>query len=151
MIRKTFKKYCLLAKTVDNTTVDRLMGFDFHARSQEVLLITEIKWQARKENRLPEFPSRRFKLKNLALYPRELQELLNLKTAMCPLCKVRLNTFHLRESHKVSVPGNIELLDLVEKESIKRRRLKLKKKDNLKVVGNLLRPYITSIKQVLSL
>ena len=43
MARKTFKKSCLLVRKIENMTVDRLESFDFHAHSQEVLLIIEFK------------------------------------------------------------------------------------------------------------
>ena len=43
LIRKTFKKFCLLSKNVDNETVNRLLDFDFTQRAADVVEITKAK------------------------------------------------------------------------------------------------------------
>lgn len=53
-IRKTFKKFCLLAKNVSDETVNRLLDFNFEKRAKYVSKVTEIKWEARKNHCVPD-------------------------------------------------------------------------------------------------
>ena len=152
IIRKTFKKFCLLVKNIDDKTVERLMGFDFRHRVKIVVEKTRIKWEARKQNRTPKLSPAGVERSNsnLAYYPSELQVLLNLKTALCPVCSERCNSLHLREVHNIAIPGNSELLDLVEAESVKRRSSKMSRNQNILEVGALLSPYIEALESLLN-
>ena len=128
------------------------MDFDFLRRSKEVVKITEIKWEARKKNEIPIFPPKKIFDSRPTFYPRQLQELLNLKTALCPVCRKRLNSSHLREAHCVVVPENAELLAFIEAEGREKGKKKgMKKVEIIKELGGLLNPYISCMKQILNM
>ena len=150
--RRTFKKFCLLKKNVDNETVDKLMNYNFHERAGKVVKTTDIKWTARMEHKPPnpqEYPKEETSSKNKIWYPRETVELINLKKALCKKCKVPCNSYHLSE-HGIQVPTNEEILKQMENGS---NELKSESKPNkyemLKALGERLQPYINSIKTIL--
>jgi len=116
LLRVAFKKFALLKKNVSKYMVEKLMNFDFEKRAEEVFKINQIKWEARKLNQLPAFPkSRKEPTHKRCYYPKELQQILNLKTALCPQCKVPCSSQHMNSSHQIFIPNDEELLDLLDR------------------------------------
>ena len=149
-IRKTFKKYCLLKKNIDDKTIQRLIDFQFEDRVDEVVKITQKKWEARENNDMFKKPIKIEPKTNQAIYPRELQELLNLKTAMCTECNTRCNSIHLREVHNIIVPENTQLLDKIETDTKELKMERMTKKEILEELGKRLQPHINNIKIILN-
>jgi len=104
MIRKMFKKFCLLKKNIDNLTIDSLMECDFAKRAGEIIEMTILKWEARKKNQELLIPKKQLPKLEKSYYPRELQELLNLKTALCPSCKSPFTSLHLNTYCMITIP-----------------------------------------------
>ena len=139
LIRRTFKKFCLLAKSIDDVVVNRLMDFDFEERVNYVVKKAESKWFMRKSKQAPDVSSLKVTKKDKcrAYYPNGLQVLMNLKAALCPYCNIRCSSNHLRDHHGIEVPQNSELLDLTENESKLRRSKNMGRKLILKEVSEL--------------
>jgi len=150
MIRKTLKKFCMLKKNVDNSTINRMMDFDFNKRAGEVVELTALKWEARKNHNIPIIPQKSLLKTEKIYYPRELQELLNIKTALCPVCRVPSSSEHLHERHNIQIPENTELLELMRTETESHIKEGKKKLQIIKELGLKLIPYITSIKAMLT-
>jgi len=150
LLRRTFKKFCLLSNTIDNVTTDRLMDYNFQDRVAYVVENTRAKWEARKQN-LPFSQKMSIKKsKPLVWYPKELQELLNLKTSLCPNCNTRCSSTHLMIFHDIYIPENSTLLENIEKDTELLREQKLKKHEIIKEIGNMLLPFISELKLFLS-
>jgi len=85
-LRKTFKSFTLLFKNVDDDTVNELMGFQFEERTSEVWKLAKLKWEARKTHCVPDYASIIEEEQKFGggrvFYRKELQELLNLATAL---------------------------------------------------------------------
>ena len=117
LLRKTFKDFTLLKKNVDNVSLDKLMDYDFEQRASESQIIATIKWEARKNHSVPrinpEFKKRKRKndMGKKVLYPKEIQEYLNIKTAKCPACNIPCSSMHMLEAHNVYTPTNESILN----------------------------------------
>ncbi len=153
VIRKTFKKFCLLKKNVDNETVAKLMNYDFRERANRVVEITNAKWNARIQYRTIDacdYPRDNIKDTSKIWYPKEVTELINLKTALCKKCDTPCSSYHLKESHGVQIPSNKEILELME---YKNQEIKPRKGTDrtkmLKDLGVSLKPFIDSITTLL--
>ena len=155
-IRKTFKKFCLLKKNVDNETVERLLNYNFEERAEFVAKVTEIKWEARKNHSAPskkDYPENNQKnqKKQDILLPRELTDLLNLKTALCKKCNARCNSAHMANEHNILVPENLAILDILREKARKLTQAGAKnKKEIIQKLGDTLVPYIQLIKSILT-
>ena len=151
-IRRTFKKFCLFQRNIDDKTVDKLLDYNFHERAGKVVKTTDIKWNARMEHKAPnplEFPKEEAKPNQKTLYPRETAELFNLKKALCKICRVPCNSYHLSE-HGIQIPTNVEILQQMEEctKDLKDTGITNKEKI-LKTLGEKLTPYINSIKTII--
>lgn len=151
-IRRTFKKFCLLKKNVDNDTVEKLMDYNFHERAGKVVKTTVIKWNARMEHKSPnqlEFPKEEAKPNHKTLYPRETVELINLKKALCKACRLPCNSYRLL-GHGIQVPTNAEILQKMEEgtKDLKDKR-STSKEEILKTLGGKFTSYINSIKTII--
>ena len=152
-IRRTFKKFCLLKKNVDNETVEKLMNYNFQERAGKVVGITDIKWNARMNHKAPNidaYPKEDPRLNDKTWYPRETVELINLKKGLCKECQLPCNSDHLIE-HGIQVPTNKEILQLMEDgtNDLKNTEKSDNKTEILKTLGERLKPYINSIKTIL--
>ena len=152
-LRRTFKKFCLFKKTIDNKTIEHLMDYDFVERAQKVAETTKKKWEARINHNLPakdthndeKYSARTPKI----WYPKEFVELLNLKTALCPQCNIPCGTDHLKE-HQIDVPDNMELIKMVKSKAEELSECKKQsKKQKLDKIGSELNVYINNIKSFL--
>ena len=97
--------------------------------------------RSQRKNELQTFGKRQTESKKLAWYPRELQELLNLKTTLCPKCNTRCNSYHLNEIHKINIPENTELLKIVEEESLNLKRRGKSRKQSIQELGKIMDKY----------
>ena len=151
-IRRTFKKFCLLKKNVDNETVEKLMNYNFQERAGKVVEITLIKWNARMKHQAPnpqEFPKEETSPTHKTWFPRETAELINLKKGLCKECQLPCNSYHLSE-HGIKIPTNEEILQLMKEGSNDLRNSRgLSKMEILKTLGERLQPFINSIKTIL--
>ena len=68
---------------MDNPNIDILKEFDFAARAGGVVEITVMKWEVRRKNKEPNIPKKQEPKYEKSYFPRELQELINLKTTIC--------------------------------------------------------------------
>ena len=155
-IRKTFKKFCLLKKNVDNETVERLMDYNFEERVKYVAKVTEVKWEARKNHSAPkkkDYPEKNGinQKKQNILFPSELTDLLNMKTALCKTCNARCNSAHMASIHNIQVPENMEILDILHEETkmLAQRGIR-NKKEIIQKLGAALIPYIQLRKSILT-
>ena len=148
LIRKTFRKFTLLKKNVSKKVIVALMDFNFENRVKEVSEITKIKWEARVRHETPIYPANLREEKSVKIYyPKELQVLLNLKTALCMKCRVPCSSKHLSDKHSIHIPTNDEVLKqmflvstLMQKES---------RKNILDRTGEILKPEILKLQNFL--
>jgi hypothetical protein len=155
MIRKTFRKLTLLKKNVSRDTVEKLMDFDFDQRVAETMEVTKVKWEARKRNVTPEYPTKETMTKNLKkklkiLYPKELQEMLNISTAVCNKCRVPCGPAHMVTEHKIYIPDTETVLQRMKEINEKGRNQKANRKAILRNAGEYLKPFLSSMKEHLN-
>jgi len=109
LFRGTFKKFTLLCKNVKNSTVDLLMDFDFEKRASQVVELCRNKWRSRKLCKVPVYSPQSCSVrKHSVFWPKELQVLLNLKSALCPECHIPCGEFHML-SHNIFIPSDTSL------------------------------------------
>ena len=131
------------------------MGFDFVNRAEKVVKITEIKWTARinyKPLRKTDFPKeeKRKKEKYTTWLPREVAELLNLKTALCKKCQTSCSSSHLKDCHNIEIPSNDRIIESMEHDSKLLYELKVTDKNKiLHKLGENLKIHIDKIKTLL--
>ena len=131
------------------------MDFDYEKRVFEVRDLTEVKWKARKNHIVPDYSS--ILVKNFSnrtshkvLYPRELQEILNLKTALCPSCGVPCAAKHMLADHNLYVPDNEFLLKKCSDMSRDSHIEGLNRSQTLTRIASYLTPFILCIKKRLN-
>jgi len=159
LIRKTFKAFTLLKKNVDNSTVETLMGYDYEKRAEIIHKTARLKWEARKTRDFSQLPEKLEEIELLAkgerktsgkvLYPKEVQELFNLKTAICPRCGVPCSSEHMFKIHQTYIPDNYTVLDQCKVISEDGFESKLSRKS---IFGNVLRyvePFIVYMRNFL--
>ena len=126
------------------------MEFNFSQRAGEVVEITDKKWEARKKNQLPNAPRKTKDKIEKSYYPRELQELLNIKTALCPHCRTPCSSEHLLFAHQIQIPENTELINLMKAETNSKIKEGKKKLQILEELGTLLTPLINKVQMILT-
>ena len=116
LLRNSFKSFTSLKKTTKTDLVDRLMGYDIKARSEELHAISQKKWDCRKEGRLYERTHVKNKesvsrnlCKNL---PKSMIKFINMQTSLCPTCKckneiARCSKEHLKNYHGLEIDDNL--------------------------------------------
>ena len=149
--RKTFKKFCLLKKNVNSDTVNKLIDSNFDERAFETSRISKIKWEARKNYSVPEYKCdnllREKKEKHIR-YPKELQEFLNLETAMCVSCKVPCSNQHMLIKHKIYIPDHEFIFQKMKEINVQNNRNT--RTSLLKEAKNYLLPFINCLKKFLN-
>ena len=129
------------------------MKQNFQERAIKVAQITEIKWKARIKHNAPDpkdYLKEETDNEKSALYPKEVVELINLKTALCKGCQAPCNSKHLTEDHNVQVPTNEEILQKMKDSNENLKTTKEFDKNALKKkLRDSLEPYIESIKTLL--
>ncbi len=118
-LRVTFKKFTQLKNNIKDKIVNDLMKFDINARAEMNLNLAREKWESRVQNRKVRHPNIRERWKRtimILLIPREVQEILNLMTALCPKCPQKVcSPEHLKASHQLWLPTYKEIMPEVEK------------------------------------
>ena len=139
VLRGTFKKFALLGKNVKDSTVGALMDFDFGKRASLVVELCRNKWDSRKLRIIPKYHASSHSPKASIRWPKELQILLNLKSALCPQCKKPCGEYHML-NHNIFIPSDETLIT-----NIKEINSANKKKGRtyiLKSTVEYLRPFI---------
>jgi hypothetical protein len=158
-LRQTFKNFTLIKKNMNNSIIDDLMQFNIEDRAKINMISTKIKWQKRLGKQiypdvdpaiLEQLEEKEKKRKRRVL-PIELQKLINLCVAKCPICRKRCNQEHMKRIHNISIPNYDELIDMIEKRSEEAKRFKYSRKQTLKHVGDFINIYINSMKNFLSI
>ena len=149
LLRKSFKSYTGLKKTVENKSVEDLMGYNIQERSRHLQHISEQKWYAREEGKIYDpfadpnkelaFPP---KPKNICKYmPKLMVKYVNIQTILCPRCKEigiisRCTRAHLGASHNVEIESvdciAKNLGELAEKQKKKQRNKETRTKTKTK-------------------
>jgi len=160
LLRKTFKSFTLLCKNVDNQTVEELMNFDFSARATASQRISRAKWEARKSRSSDEFMERKKRGEfcngdrnvkgSRVFYPKELQELINMKTALCPKCNVPCSSVHMWEVHRVFIPSNEIVLEKCNLLSAVGLETKSNRKTILETIAGYITPFSVYMKHFLA-
>jgi len=156
LLRKTFKRFTLLSKNVDNETVDKLMDFNFELRAKESQRIAHAKWEARKAHSVYGLLEEKGKIKmaktkkSKVFYPKEVQEFLNLKTALCPGCCEPCSSKHMWEVHRVYIPDNKFALEKCGSLSDFGCEHKMNRKIILGIIARYFEPFIVYIRNFLT-
>ena len=147
MLIRTFKKFSLFRQNTNTKLIERLMNYNFAERAGLIVEITKLKWIARMNNEAPDksiFPKKinaKDKQKQI-WYPREVVELINLKTALCKQCSTPCNSNHLQTYHNIEIPSNDEILNLAEKQSEEYSKDPSLEKEILNKIGETFKTYI---------
>lgn len=126
MLRKSFKSFTGLKKTVGTKLIQELMGYDLSERSKSVQHISEQKWIHRCERRiyrqnqdlfLKELDIKNKKAINLCKnMPKSMVKYLNMQTCLCPDCKRngtinRCSVNHMMEKHNIKLDTIHEIVE----------------------------------------
>jgi len=149
VIRKSFKKFTLLKRNTSDKVIYAMMDFNFDARAEEVINIAQKKWDARKNHQIPNLgtvykksaPAKETKI----FYPKELQILLNQKTAICPHCTVPCGSGHMIKEHNIHIPSNMTLLDTMREVSRQKAERGLNRSGVVREAGRTLGPFIQAM------
>jgi hypothetical protein len=143
LIRKTFRKFTLLKNNIKKSTIHSLMRFDFERRVREVSQLARIKWEARKEHKVPIYPRREpEEREGKRYYPAELQVILNMKSALCPFCKVPCNSSHMINEHQIYIPCDEDLLENI---AIICESTEETRKEKMNRIREIINPYIRAL------
>ena len=126
MMRMSFKAYTGLKKTINNSIVEDLMGYNLIKRASILHHISEQKWNYRERNQLYDPQNdqvvndyRDSKSNNLCKYlPKSMVKYLNMQTSLCPECfkfniKTRTSLDHLRKVHGIFIQENKLLIEQI--------------------------------------
>ena len=176
VLRKSFKNFTGLRKTVNTVLLNQLMAYQIQERSSSLAFISEEKWRSREkgemfklgkckglEHHVPE------PLPNICKnQPKLMIKYINMQTALCPVClnqpqangatgtiRARCSPEHLQKCHNI----HIESVSSITQEVMKLTKAEEKKRwDPLKMVRNeilsyaedLIEPNINKIKAFLN-
>jgi len=144
LLRGTFKKFTLLCRNVKNSTTDLLMDFDFEKRASQVAELCRSKWRSRKLCEVPILPYQGCSVrKHSVAWPKELQILLNLKSAMCPGCNTPCGEYHML-SHNTFIPSDTFLISKII--SISKENHREGRNFVLKSTNEYLKPFINILR-----
>lgn len=123
MLRKSFKSYSGLKKTVKTTLIEKLMGYNIEERSKFLRHISEKKWELRAKNEIYILKNDnninkppRFRTQNLCKnLPKSMIKFINIQTCLCPHCQkkginTRCSRKHLDNFHQVSIESTKNLI-----------------------------------------
>jgi hypothetical protein len=169
LVRKSFKSYTGLKKTVESSLIDKLMAYNIQSRSKQIQYISEQKWIYRLEGKTykQEADNRtesqqEMKIKNWCKnQPKSLIKFINIQTALCPKCKekgftTRCTRSHLAKVHHIKVES-IEtivdtILELTEEQTRKKRddETKLSRENLVKKANEIIQPNLHKLKNFLN-
>jgi len=123
MLRKSFKSYTGLKKTVETMLIRDLMGYNLDERSRFLHYISEKKWLHRERNEMYNLKEdtqisgfMKAGPKNLCKnLPRIMVKYINMQTCLCPECNrngiiVRCSKDHLETNHEVIIEKSRNLM-----------------------------------------
>ena len=153
LLRKTFRKFTLIGKNVENAILDDLMGFNLEDRADWNTIQAKKRWEKRLGKKL--YPAEneeevmklkeRIMKKTHRLLPHQLQEFLNLQTSKCPLCPLFCSKVHLEE-HGIEIPSYDEIIRDVENKTLEAKKEKLSRNKTLDRLGKFIEIYNEKIK-----
>lgn len=152
-LRMTFKKFTMLKKNVSTAIIDDLMRFNINNRADRNMEATKTKWETRMGQlmyvRAPESQQEQFKEeKTPRLLPKELQEVLNLSTALCPRCSGEVCSHsHMKEEHCIIIPEYKSMILEIERRTKDAKDAKLKRHFGLEHVASFLTIHIDALKK----
>ena len=129
------------------------MNYNFEERAKETTIVSKEKWEARKMHRDPVLPKLNQTHPNIKVYyPKEVQEILNLKTAMCPKCNKPCSSEHMISEHNIFVPKDQEILVMmkrigIENKGKKRREIVREAAKAVKKYVQTLRVHLQRVKE----
>ena len=151
LLRKTFKKFSLLKKNVDNKTISALMEYDFASRVLHVNAVAKRKWEAQQHHvTLREFEEEhslvavqgKQVVKMKVPFPKEVQEYINLKTSICPDCSEPCSAQHMLSVHKVYMPTNEALLETCHRIASESKVTKRNRTNTMHGITMYIKPFI---------
>ena len=150
-LKKTFKNFTLLCKNVDDRTVSELMDFQFEKRAAEVWELARIKWEARKAHFPLDYSDvtdgrEKLESSDRVFYPRELQKLLNLTTALCPVCCTPCSSSHMLSTHNLYIPNNETLIKRCKELSNDSNNSGLNRRQTLQRIAEYINPFVLCLK-----
>lgn len=152
-LRYTFKRFTLLKKNISSEVIHDLMQFDIDERANQNMAATKKKW----ENRMgKEFYVKEELISNTQnprrILPKELQKILNLQVAKCPVCRENrtCSKDHMERQHQILIPSYKELIETIERKTAEARDNKLPRKQTIEHIGNFINIYIDRINQFLN-
>ena len=127
MLRKSFKSYTSIKKTVRTDLIHDLMGYDISERSKHLHYISEQKWKYRELGKAYKQSedknltlSKEAQSKNMCKYlPKSAIRYINMQTCLCPSCKVkgviaRCTKEHLQNNHQIDIDTIYTLVEQVQ-------------------------------------
>jgi len=123
IIRKSFKSFTGLGKTVETKLIEDLMGYNIQRRSQHIKYISEKKWESRLKGE--NYNPTKDPNKHLAVPPKNTNQCkylsktmikyINIQTALCPKCKEqnllrRCTQDHLETNHRIKIDSVSQIL-----------------------------------------
>ncbi len=116
LLRKSFKSYTGLKKTVDTNLINDMMGYNLEDRSGQLQYISEQKWRCRQLGQLYNhekgsnvgYTSKTFTRNLCKNMPKTMVKYINMQTSLCLKCKelditTRCSKDHLGKTHKTVI------------------------------------------------
>jgi len=159
LLRGTFKKLTLLKKNVSNEIIGDLMQFELENRCKLNLINAQEKWEARVKKKMYTENDSKFiqalkdrnRKRSPRILPRQLQELLNITTAKCPMCRGRVcSAEHMEIIHNIKIPEYAEMIAEVEERTKMAKSLKYTRKEALGYIGEFFSPFLNSMHEFLN-
>ena len=153
-LRYTFKRFTLLKKNISSNVIHDLMQFDMDERANQNMTATKCKWEDRMGRKLyiQDEPTQSTQ-KIRRILPKELQKILNLQVAKCPVCQPSRTCTkeHLEHEHQILIPSYEELIEAIERKTEEARDNRLSRKQTMDYIGNFINIYIDRMNQFLNI
>ena len=129
------------------------MQFDINARANQNMAATKHKWEVRmgkelyiKDELIPSTSKTR------RILPKEVQRILNLLAAKCPVCQQSRSCSkeHMEHTHQILIPTYKEMIETIERKTGEAKDSKLSRKHTMQYIGNFVKIYIDRMNQFLS-
>ena len=167
-LRKYFKSFTGLKKTVNKTLTDKLIAYSLQEHSKHLAYISERKWQHRQKGEsykqwedpaLKDIEATPNICKN---QPKSMIKYINIQTALCPVCcksrdqtKARCSLEHLKKFHNIHLESihsvAQEVMELIEAEENKRKEdSKMTHQEILEYAEELIQPNLDKLKAFLN-
>ena len=153
VLRHTFRRFTLLKKNISNEVIHDLMQFDINERANQNMAATKHKWEVRmgRELYVKDEPILSTS-KTRRILAKELQQILNLLAAKCPVCQQSRSCSkeHMEHTHQILIPTYKEMIETIERKTGEAKDNKLSRKHTMEYIGNFIKIYIDRMNQFLS-